>query len=58
MCINSPGREGDRISSDAHDQKEAKNQNPKKYVGFPKKPKKIPGPKLNPKRIPHRIYEP
>ena len=58
MCINSQGREAHWISSDADDRMEAKNQNPKKYLLFPKKPKNIPGPKLNPKRIPHRISGP
>ena len=46
MCINSPGREVLRISSDADDRMEAKIQNPKKYLWFTKNSKKIPGPKL------------
>ena len=46
MCINSPGREVLRISSDADDRIEAKIQNPKKYLWFTKNSKKIPGPKL------------
>ena len=46
MCINSPGREVLRISSDADDRMKAKIQNPKKHLWFTKNSKKIPGPKL------------
>ena len=46
MCINSPGKEVLRISSDADDRMEAKIQNPKKYLWFTKNSKKIPRPKL------------
>ena len=46
MCINSPGREVLRISSDADDRMKAKIQNPKKHLWFTKNSKKIPRPKL------------
>ena len=49
MCINSQGREAHWISSDADDRMEAKNQNPKKYLLFPKKPKTSLDQNLTPK---------
>lgn len=51
LVVHSPPG-GTRISSDGNDRFGAKNQNPKKSLGFSTKPQKIRGPKVNPPKIP------